>query len=115
MTPKRWLIVGVVASLAVVGGAWTAMARSANDDDQTLSGHLLRRASQAALTEVGSGTVVEAEIGDDGAAYEVEVEMRDGTTVDVELDEQLAVIHAASGESDQGDESESDESEPSND
>ena len=47
--------------------------------------------SQAALEHVGQGTVIETEMGDDGAAYGVEIRLRDGSVVEVELDENFNV------------------------
>jgi uncharacterized membrane protein YkoI len=46
----------------------------------------------AALAEVGDGTVTELERSDDADhAWEVEVTLADGTEIDIELDEDLAV------------------------
>jgi hypothetical protein len=39
------------------------------------------------LDHVGEGTVTETEIGDDGAAYGVEVRLNDGSQVEVQIDE----------------------------
>jgi uncharacterized membrane protein YkoI len=50
------------------------------------------RAIAAALAHTEGGTVTEVEVGDDGAAYGVEVLREDGVEVEVELDEAFAVI-----------------------
>ena len=39
----------------------------------------------------GGGEVTETEIGDDGAAYEVEITLADGSQVEVNLDEDFVV------------------------
>jgi hypothetical protein len=45
----------------------------------------------AALAATGRGTVLETEIGDDNAAYDVEVRLVDGRQVEVSLDETFQV------------------------
>ena len=66
--------------------------RDGTDDDAPLTGDVLDRASRAAIAEAGGGTVTDAHAGDDGAAYEVEVTLADGTEVDVDLDRAFAVL-----------------------
>jgi hypothetical protein len=89
---NRYLAIaaGVLAFALTVGGgiAWA----TGGDDGQPLSGTTLDRASAAALTSTGEGKVTEAEVGDDGAAYDVEVTMPNGATVDVRLDSSFDVI-----------------------
>jgi hypothetical protein len=86
---KRLVIVGgVVAALAVGAGAvWAG-----SSDDKPLQGNLYKRATEAALEHVGGGTVIETEVGDDGAAYGVEIRTDDGSVVEVNLDENFEVI-----------------------
>ena len=91
MTRKLVLLAALVLALAAVG-AGIAIAAGAGDDDEPLTGETLRRATEAALTHTGGGTVVETEVGDDGAAYGVEVRLDDGRQVEVELDENLEVV-----------------------
>jgi hypothetical protein len=89
---KRLYIVGsllVVLALAAIGTGF-AMANG-GDDDQPLTGTTLEQASAAALAHTGGGTVIETEVGDDGAAYSVEVRLDDGSVVEVNLDENFAV------------------------
>ena len=63
------------------------------DDDTPLSGTTLERASQAALEHTGGGgKVVDSETGDDGAAYGVEIQLADGSQVEVSLDADFKVI-----------------------
>ena len=52
----------------------------------------LDKATAAALEHTGGGTVTETEVGDDGAAYGVEVRLDDGSQVEVSLDENFKVI-----------------------
>jgi hypothetical protein len=46
----------------------------------------------AALEHTGGGTVIETEIGDEGAAYGVEIRLEDGTVIEIGLDERFNVI-----------------------
>jgi uncharacterized membrane protein YkoI len=93
MTRRRKLIAAaasVVAVAGVTGGM--AIAAGSTDDDQPVTGSTLEEATQAALAFTGGGTVTETEVGDDGAAYGVEIRLSDGSQVEVELDENLRVI-----------------------
>jgi uncharacterized membrane protein YkoI len=87
----RWIVLGTAAVVVVAGGAGVAVA-SSQGDDQQLSGQSLRQATQAALAHTKGGTVLEAEAGDDGAAYGVEVQLENGDVVEVALDADFAVI-----------------------
>lgn len=64
----------------------------ANDSDTPLTGTDLDRAVAAALDHTGGGEVTETEIGDDGAAYGVEIRLTDGSEVEVNLDADFNVI-----------------------
>lgn len=81
----------VVAAAAVVA-AVAGFAVASGGDDAPLRGDTRARAEAAALEHTGGGTVVETEVGDDGAAYEVEVRRADGTQVEVELDDGFRVV-----------------------
>jgi len=62
-------------------------------DDRALTDAERSSAETAALEAVGSGTVTDAEAGDDrGEAYEVEVRKADGTEWTVELDASFRVL-----------------------
>jgi uncharacterized membrane protein YkoI len=64
-------------------------------DDAVPEADAVERASAAALAHVGSGTVVGVELSDDGDhVYEVEIDLAGGDDVDVELDEDFAVVTA---------------------
>ena len=90
MSRKLLLIVGIALVVAAVSGG-IAIAASVGDDDRALTGDTLQKATAAALAHTGGGTVVETEVGDDGAAYGVEVRLANGRVVEVELDGQFAV------------------------
>jgi hypothetical protein len=77
--------------VAVVGAGFAVATGSGGDDDQPLTGVALERATAAALQHTGGGTVTETEIGDDGAAYSVEIRLADGRQVEVKLDSNFQV------------------------
>jgi hypothetical protein len=94
MDRKRW-IAGAVLAIAAVGGGTGFAIAAAGDDDQPLTGSDLDQATAAALAHTGGGTVLETEVGDDGAAYGVEIRLDDGSVVEVALDEKFEVIDDA--------------------
>lgn len=66
---------------------------SSGDDEAVTDAQERKRAADAALAEVGKGTVVSVEYSDDADhVFEVEVELGDGEDVDVELDADFAVV-----------------------
>jgi hypothetical protein len=89
---KRMLMLatGAVVVAVLVGGgiAWATGA----GDEHPLKGSELERATAAALRHAGGGTVTEAETGDGGAAYDVEVRLSDGRQIEVNLDASFHVI-----------------------
>ncbi|MFD4421334.1 PepSY domain-containing protein [Agromyces sp. NPDC058484] len=99
-----WISSAAVGAALVLGGTAIAFAGTdgftghddspgSSDDAAHLTGPDLEAASAAALAAAGPGTVVEAEVGDDGtSAYEVEVRLDSGETVEVELDANFAVL-----------------------
>ena len=95
------LVAAVVALVAAVSGGIAIAA--GGGDDQPLDGPTLERASAAALAATGGGKVTETEVGDDGAAYEVEVTLADGSQVDVRLDDRFGVIGRESDDDGAGD------------
>lgn len=92
MTGRRKLVAGAIAAVVVIGAGTGVVLASAGDDDKPLTGTDLERATEAALDHVGGGEVIETEIGDDGAAYGVEVRRADGSVVEVNLDSGFDVI-----------------------
>jgi hypothetical protein len=92
MTRKLVLIAALVLVLGAVSAGIAIAAGVGGGDDQPLTGSTLEKAKAAALAHTGGGTVVETEVGDDGAAYGVEIELADGSQVEVSLDENFNVI-----------------------
>ena len=91
-----WITSAAVGTVLVLGAAGVAVAVTdpfdGNDNDR-LTGQTLDKASSAALAEVGSGTVSDAESSEDlDHAYEVEVTLDNGEDVDVHLDESFTVV-----------------------
>ena len=86
MNGRRWLVGGAIA-VALIGGGTALAVAAAGDDDRPLTGSDLERATRAALAHTGGGTLIETEVGDDGAAYGVEIRLPDGSVVEVSLDE----------------------------
>jgi hypothetical protein len=80
MERRTKLVAGGAAAVAVAVLAGTAgMALAAGGDgNKPLTGSTMDKAVAAALEETGDGTVTETEVGDDGAAYSVEIQLDDG-------------------------------------
>jgi hypothetical protein len=91
MKRKIVLVVALVVALGALS-AGIAIAAGVGGDDQPLSGSTLDKATAAALKHTDGGTVVETEIGDDGAAYGVEIRLDNGSQVEVNLDANFNVI-----------------------
>ena len=96
---RLYWVVGLAAVLALAAAAVTATSQftfaGGSDDDQPIAGAAFDKATRAALAHTGGGTVTETEVGDDGAAYSVEVRLGDGSQVEVNLDENFNVIGQA--------------------
>ena len=92
MDRKRKLIVAGALALVVLAAGTTLAIATAGDDDQPLTGSALDKATAAALAHTGGGTVIESEVGDDGAAFGVEVRLDDGSVVEVALDANFQVV-----------------------
>jgi hypothetical protein len=88
----RWIGGGAIALAVIGGGASIAIATGNNDRDTPIAGSDLQKATAAALASTGGGSVIEAEAGDDGAAFGVEIRLDDGRVVEVSLDRNFAVI-----------------------
>jgi uncharacterized membrane protein YkoI len=85
----RWIAAAGLA-VAMVGGI--AAANADGDTDQELTGSTRDRAVAAALAATGGGTVLETEVGDDNAAFGVEIRLPDGRQIEVNLDKSFKVI-----------------------
>jgi hypothetical protein len=83
----------IAATVLAIGATSAGIAIAAGGDgDRPITGSALAKAKAAALEHTGGGTVVETEVGDDGAAYGVEVRLDDGSEVEVALDGDFNVI-----------------------
>ncbi|GAA5203327.1 MULTISPECIES: hypothetical protein [Microbacterium] len=109
----RKRMIGIVSTAAaltlVAGGTVTAIAATGglsgggNDDSSTaITGPALDRATAAAIAAAGPGTVTESEAGGDEAAYEIELKLDAGGSVDVRLDSSFTVTGVSSND-EQGD------------
>ena len=130
MKAKSWLlaatvaVAGAVTVAGVVGGAGATTgptgvdgtgpatpptptsgtgAPTPADDDAPLTGEARDRAVTAAVAHVGGGAVTDTEVGDDGAAYGVEVRKPDGIQVEVNLDRTYAVTSTENDDDGPGD------------
>ncbi len=101
---RRSVVIGAVVAIVVAGAAVAGgVAVANNGDDEPLTGAVRDRAVAAALAFTGGGTATETEIGDDGAAYEVEIRLEDGSQVEVQLDESFTVLGSEPDDDDDGD------------
>ncbi|QHC67745.1 hypothetical protein GSU68_15010 [Rathayibacter sp. VKM Ac-2759] len=93
---KKTKIIAGIAGVIVLVGAGTGIAYAATDGfegSDRLTGSDLDRASEAAIAEIGGGTVTSAERDDDGGTgYELELRGDDGIEYDVRLDDSFGVI-----------------------
>jgi hypothetical protein len=103
------LIAAVILALAALS-AGIAIA-AGGGGEEPLTGAALEKATAAALDYTGGGTVTETEVGDDGAAYGVEIRLEDGTNVEVNLDENFKVIGQAADDDGANEEDEAGEDE----
>ena len=94
MDKQRTRIVGGALVIGMVaGGAGLAVAASGDaDQDRPLAATDLERATTAALDHTGGGVVIDSEVGDDGAAFSVEIRLDDGRVVEVNLDDRFQVV-----------------------
>jgi hypothetical protein len=91
MDKRRKLLIGAIGAVAVIGAGAGVGIAAGGDDDRPLRGSAYDRATAAALAHVGKGTVTEAESEDGGNTYEVEIRLRDGSEVEVQLDSSFEV------------------------
>jgi uncharacterized membrane protein YkoI len=104
----RKVLAGGAFAAVVAAGAGIAAAAgggaAAEGPDTPIPGGALQRATEAALAETGGGRVTGTEVGDEESYYEVEVTRDDGSQVDVQLDEDFAVVGSSADveDSDEG-------------
>lgn len=103
---RVWAIIGALVVVVAIAGGAGAVVAMGGDDDEPITGPAYDQAVEAALAHTGGGTVTETEMGDDGAAYSVEVQLEDGRQVEVNLDEDFNVIGAEPDDDGVGDEDE---------
>jgi len=111
MKTRSKVIVGALAWVAVIGIGTGIGVATMGDNDQPLTGSDLEQATAVALEHTGGGTVTESEIGDDGAAYSVEVRLADGSQVEVNLNANFEVIGSTADDDGAGDGQESGDTE----
>jgi uncharacterized membrane protein YkoI len=93
MKRRTIIITTAVAAALGAGVVGTVAASSGGDDNEApITGDALTNASKAALAHTGEGRVTETEVGDEESLYEVEVTLDDGRQIDVQLDENFAVV-----------------------
>jgi hypothetical protein len=92
MNITRIGIATAVGAAAVAIGTGIAWAQPDDGEGTPITGEALTKASQAALAFTGGGTVTGSEVGDEESYYEVEVTKADGSQVDVQLDQNFAVV-----------------------
>ena len=97
MQRRTKIAMATASALAVAGAAGTGVAVAtggddSDDDEAPITGTALDGASRAALAHTGEGRVTGTEVGDEESTYEVEVTLDDGTQVDVQLDDEFAVV-----------------------
>jgi hypothetical protein len=109
----KWILIAGLAVVGVVGGAGAVGANNA-DDDAPLTGESRDKAVAAAKAHVGEGEVTDTEVGDDGAAYGVEILKADGKQVEVNLDRDYRVT-GTEDDDDSGPDDDSDDTEPDDD
>jgi hypothetical protein len=103
----KWVLAAGLAIAGVVGGAGAVMA-SGTDDDAPLTGEQRDKAVAAAKAHVGEGQVTDTEVGDDGAAYGVEILKPDGMQVEVNLDKDYRVTGTEADDDSGADEADDD-------
>ena len=91
---KRTKIAIGIAAIAVAGAVpLSGIAGAASGEtDQPITGEALDRASEAALRLVGVCELSVTDIGDEYSIFDVEVTRDYGREVDVQLDENFAVV-----------------------
>jgi uncharacterized membrane protein YkoI len=89
---RRIVVVVVIIVAAAAIAAGIAVGAGGRDDEKSIEGTALVRASAAALAHTGGGRVTDTEVGDEEGFYEVEVTLADGSQVDVHLDRDFSVL-----------------------
>jgi uncharacterized membrane protein YkoI len=97
MTRRKKLVL-VGTAVVALGAGGVAFAQTGGDSDEQATGPQAERAKQAALEAAGGGRVVGIERENEGdSAWEVEIALDNGRSVEVALNENLQKV---GGESD---------------
>lgn len=91
----KLIAAGALVVAGVATGTGIAVAGGEDESegpDTPIAGDALEQAERAALEFTGEGRVTDTEVGDEESLYEVEVTLGDGSQVDVQLDEDFAVV-----------------------
>ena len=108
MKKKTVILSSAIVAALVLGGGGAALATGAVGDDVPAGDR--DRAAEAALAEVGDGTVTEVDDLDDGLrGYEVEVVRADGREAVVLLDESFGVTSSRLGDDRRDDDDDDDD------
>src|SRR5690349_8600403 len=107
-TRKKCVVAAAVVACTAALGHGPGSAVDQDHAEAATTGEALDQATAAALEETGGGRVTGSEIDDEDSRYEVEVTLDDGSQVDVQLDQDFAVVsteadHEDDGEDDAGD------------
>jgi uncharacterized membrane protein YkoI len=97
----------VLAALAGGGAAWG----TSGDDDENVTGPAADKARATALAHVDGQVVGVEREAEGGAVWEVEITRKDGSTVEVALDENYKVVGSGAEEDSDSGENESGETE----
>ena len=89
------VVSAAVAPAIAQAGSGRQDARDTGEVDRPITGPNLQLASRIAIEYLGGGVVTGTEIEDEDSYYEVEVTLDDGRQVDVQLDENFAVVGSA--------------------
>ena len=90
---RKYLIAAGVTLALAAGGVGIAQAVGGDDEEASVTGPQADRAKASALRITGGGTANSVERdGENGATWEVEVTRRDGSTVDVRLDDRFGHV-----------------------
>ncbi|MCU1698966.1 MAG: hypothetical protein JWR34_5029 [Mycobacterium sp.] len=92
MNLKQIGIAAATGVAAVAIGTGIAAAQPDDGEGTPITGDALAKASQAALAFTGGGNVTGTEVGDQESLYQVEVTLDNGNQVDVQLDQNFAVV-----------------------
>jgi len=92
MNLKQIGIAAATGVAAVAIGTGIAAAQPDDGEGTPITGDALAKASQAALAFTGGGNVTGTEVGDQESLYQVEVTLSNGNQVDVQLDQNFAVV-----------------------